>query len=199
MEQEWNIVYDLIEFLARTYSIDVTNRGFIDRCNKVLERESSAYRFVSGRITQITSKSEIEEIDQAITSPLQIVNTHIESALQHLSDKKKPNYRNSIKESISAVEALCQKITANDKATLRQALDLIASSNNKFLAQSFKQALEKIYGYSSSSEGIRHALSDESNLGYEDAKFMLVLCSAFVNYLISKADKVGINLGIAPS
>jgi hypothetical protein len=159
-----------------------------------LERESSAFRFVSGRITQVTSKLEIGEVEQAIASPLQTVNTHLESALQHLSDKKNPNYRNSIKESISAVEALCKKITGKKKATLGDALDQIAENSNIKLAQSFRQGLDKIYGYSSSSDGIRHALSDESNLKYEDAKFMLVLCSAFINYLISKTDAAGINL-----
>lgn len=57
-----------------------------------------------------------------------------------------------------------------------------------------KGAFEKLYGYTSSAKGIRHALLDEPNLGFEDAKFMLVSCSAFVNYLKSKAAKAGINL-----
>lgn len=30
---------------------------------------------------------------------------------------------------------------------------------------------------------------EESNLAFEDAKFMLVSCSAFVNYLVAKAAK----------
>jgi hypothetical protein len=193
-ESDWNIVFEFIEFLPSNYGIDLTNKEFIENCNRVLERESSAFRFVSGRITQVTSKLEIGEVEQAIASPLQTVNTHLESALQHLSDKKNPNYRNSIKESISAVEALCKKITGKKKATLGDALDQIAENSNIKLAQSFRQGLDKIYGYSSSSDGIRHALSDESNLKYEDAKFMLVLCSAFINYLISKTDAAGINL-----
>jgi len=33
---------------------------------------------------------------------------------------------------------------------------------------------------------------DEPNLDIEDAKFMLVSCSAFVNYLVVKAQKAGI-------
>jgi hypothetical protein len=48
-----------------------------------------------------------------------------------------------------------------------------------------------MYGYTSDAEGIRHALMDEPTLESEDAKFMLVSCSAFVNYLRSKAARAG--------
>ena len=33
---------------------------------------------------------------------------------------------------------------------------------------------------------------DEDNLEYEDAKYMLVSCTSFINYLIIKADKAGV-------
>jgi hypothetical protein len=36
--------------------------------------------------------------------------------------RKATDFRNSIKESISAVEAMCQILTGDDKATLGQAL-----------------------------------------------------------------------------
>ena len=44
------------------------------------------------------------------------------------------------------------------------------------------------------SSGIRHALMDESTCDFDDAKFMLVSSSAFINYLISKAQKAGIEI-----
>jgi len=59
---------------------------------------------------------------------------------------------------------------------------------------SLKQGFEKLYGYTSDDDGIRHALLDEANLDMEDARFMLVSCSAFVNYLVVKAQKAGISL-----
>jgi hypothetical protein len=34
----------------------------------------------------------------------------------------------------------------------------------------------------------------ESDLDIEDAQFMLIACSAFINYLVAKADKAGIKL-----
>jgi hypothetical protein len=77
----------------------------------VLESELSGWRFVGDQITKITSKAEIEEIEAALSSPFTPVNTHVDNALKKMSDKKSPDYRNSIKESISAVEALCRIIT----------------------------------------------------------------------------------------
>jgi hypothetical protein len=48
------------------------------------------------------------------------------------------------------------------------------------------KAFESLYGYTSDANGIRHALMDASTLGFADAKFMLVCCSAFVNFLVAK-------------
>jgi hypothetical protein len=57
-----------------------------------------------------------------------------------------------------------------------------------------KEAFHKLYGFTSDAHGIRHALLDEPDLGVEDALFMLVSCSAFVNYLTAKASKAGLKI-----
>lgn len=75
--------------------------------------------------------------------------------MQLLTNKKNPDYRNSIKESISAIEALCKIKTNDDKATLRKALNLIEQKYG--LHPALKGAFEKLYGYSSDADGIRHA------------------------------------------
>jgi hypothetical protein len=56
-----------------------------------------------------------------------------------------------------------------------------------------KKGFSNIYGYTSDAGGIRHALLEEASLHFEDAKYMLVSCSAFVNYLAEKAAKAGIS------
>ena len=63
---EWNNVYDFIEFLStNNFLLAFSTDRFMKKCNKILEREFSAYRFVSGKITSITSHHEIKEIEQA--------------------------------------------------------------------------------------------------------------------------------------
>ena len=53
-----------------------------------------------------------------------------------------------------------------------------------------KTAFEKLSGYTSDSDGIRHGGIDFTNAPAEDAKYMLVSCSAFINYLIEKQSKI---------
>jgi hypothetical protein len=95
-----------------------------------------------------------------------------------------------MKESISAVEAICKLITGDPKAKLGQALNEIEKKTG--LHPALKKAFTSLYDYTSDAQGIRHALKDESNLYFEDAKFMLVSCSAFINYLMTKSSKAGI-------
>jgi hypothetical protein len=204
---EWYEVYNFLEFdnflefVVQNYEnkyAPTRNNDFIESANAILECELSGYRFVSDKIAPITSHEEISSIEKALedTHRLNPVYIHLKTALDLFADRKSPDYRNSIKESISGVEALCVIITNNEKSTLGAALRDIEKRNTVHLHTSLKQSFEKLYGYTSDAQGIRHALGllEEPNLDSEDAKFMLVSCSAFINYLIIKASKAGINL-----
>jgi hypothetical protein len=54
----------------------------------------------------------------------------------------------------------------------------------------FETALSKMYGYTNDAQGIRHSLLSEPTLDADDARFMLVICSALVNYLKTKVPRV---------
>lgn len=192
-EFKWYEVYNFIEFIANNYP-DSDSKHFIDACNNVLEKELSAYRFVGTNIAEITSGQEINEIENAVENSPNNIRDHLKRALGLLSDKKEPDYRNSIKESISSVEAICRQISGNDKATLGNALDIIEKSGEISMHPALKGAFSKLYGYASTDDGIRHALIDKDKSNLEDARFMLIACSAFINYLTVKADKAGIKL-----
>lgn len=188
-ESIWYEKYDFIEFLSR---IDESGLRleFSDKCNNCLEREMAGYRIIDGSIVQITSEEEIVEIEEAITnsSKWSSVNTHLRTSIEFLSNRENPDYRNSVKESISAVESLCVIITGNKKGTLGQALTEIEKQFKVHGA--LKSAFSSLYGYSSDSGGIRHSLlEDDITVTMEDAKFMLVSCSAFINYLKTKTEK----------
>lgn len=179
---EWYDKLNLVEFIFG----DV-DEEWRDRCNLFLKNEFSAYRFVDNIIVEINSKEEIVEIEKAlnIDDKFRPIKTHLSTALKLLSDKKSPDYRNSIKESISAVEALAGIIIGNGNLTLGQALKEVDKKHK--LPGSLKSAFSKLYGYTSGESGIRHALLEEDyTVDIEEARFMLVACSAFVNYLVAK-------------
>lgn len=180
MQNPWNEVFDLIEFIA-IHVQERYRRGLVDFLNKVLKAESSAYRFIDSRIAEITDQTEIDAVEEAAIANAKSISSHLKRALELLSDRKSPDYRNSMKESISAVEAACQEITGKPGATLGQCLGLIKSKRN--LHPAFEQSLIKLYSFTSDSGGIRHAMTDDAEKPtYADAKFMLVSCSALTNY-----------------
>ena len=180
---DWYEVYDFIEFIAQQ-GPPSRKRKFIEACNRFLERENSGYRFVNQQIVEISSQEEIEAVEDAIKSstPYAGAREHLAKALSHFKDRENPDYRNSIKESISAVESLCREIEGTNQAKLSAALKALEKKG--VLHPALKSAFSSLYGYTSDSNGIRHALLEENQLTSSDARFMLVSCSAFVNYVI---------------
>lgn len=182
---DWDEIYCFIEFIVSMNSMVPTR--FVEHCNWALKKEVSGYRIIDGLLVQVNSAEEIQAIEEAIlkSDKFKSVNAHLKTAVNLLSDRKTPNYRNSVKESVSAVEALCKIITNDDKATLGKALSEIEKTYK--LHPALKKGFSAIYGYTSDKGGIRHSLlEDGAIVDFEEAKFMLVTCSAFINYLIMK-------------
>lgn len=190
--REYNSVYDFIEYLIA----HVNRKSFNDAINKTLANGGSGYRVIAGQVSPITNEYSQDEITKGITQSkkhgLKGVATHLDTAVRFLRNSGNPDYRNSIKESISAVESISQSISG--KNTLGSALIKIQKQKLITIHPALQEGFNKIYGYTSDEGGIRHALLNEDKLEQEDAIFMLVSCSAFVNYLIVKADKAGIPL-----
>jgi hypothetical protein len=205
----WWQVYDFLQFAADYYSdekpsVPVSELArslrvpgmrkspreiFTGKCNAVLEREMSGYRFVGGNLIPLSDNAQIEAISAARQSTLQDsfqpARAHLDTALRLFADRQNPSYRNVIKESMLAVEAVAQVVAGRPNATLADALKRIDEAVGVHAA--LNQGFQKIYGYTSDADGIRHALSEQEQLQQEDAQFMLVSCSAFVSYLIAKA------------
>lgn len=179
----WFEMYDFTEYVAGAFHNEVINQVFKIKINQVLENEMSGYRFIDEFIAPIVDNVEIDEIESAIGCKYEGVKRHLSNALEHLSDRKNPDYINSIKESISAVESTLNLISDSTNITLSKAL-----ANLPFeIDSSLNKGFIKLYNWTSSADGIRHGdTGDEIKSSFEEAKYMLVSCSAFINYLIAK-------------
>ena len=162
--------------------------------NRILEDEVAAYRILGSLVVPITNESELAVISDAKSVSYDSVKTHIEKALSLFSDRKTPDYENSIKESISAVEAICCIITgmSGPNATMGKAIKKL-KDNGIHIHSAMENAFASLYGYASDENGIRHGGIEFANAPAEDAKYMMVSCSAFVNYLIEKWSKVNLH------
>lgn len=177
----WYEVYDFVEFSLNYFNSDI----LANYVNAAFDRELSAYRFVNNILTDITEETEIQMLNGALNNnEFPGVKEHLNRALELLSDRKKPDYRNSIKESISAVECLARIICHDSTATLGDALKKIKQKS--VVHPALIEAFNKLYGYTSDEGGIRHAMLDEPNISSADAKFFLLSCTSFINYLKSK-------------
>jgi hypothetical protein len=182
---KWNRVYDFVQFLVQPET------GLRDDLtiflNQALERGGSGYRIINGIVAGIVSEGEVEMLQKTLDEPFsEPVSAHLRRALQLLANRDEPDYRNSIKESISAVESMAKIITGNSKATLGGALKEIEKSGR--MHPVLKEAFQKLYGYTSDEDGIRHAMLAEPKLTAADAKYFLMSCTSFVNYMKSQSN-----------
>lgn len=203
-EGPWHQTYEIIEHLyvseestAKTIAStlgDLTRHRqrvalLKSKLNHVLERELSGYRFIDNVLTPISSPIEVAAIEKAIHD-LEVegqggARQHLLTALELLGKKPAPDYRNSIKESISSIEAIVNRVAGTGGNGVAYALERISAKSP--IHGALKSSFKSLYGYTSDESGIRHSLLEENNIGYEEAAFMLVACSAFASYLTAKS------------
>ena len=95
-------------------------------------------------------------------------------------------FAESVHNSISAVESVARRIAPGSK-TLGIALNEL-EKRGPIDNSPLKAGFEKVYAYTNSGEGIRHAqvFSESSNVGMDEAMFMFGSCAAFATFLVSK-------------
>lgn len=182
---EWYDIYNFIEALVYYTQNEKLNEHFKDEVNIVLESEMSGYRFIGDCIAPIIDEVETKEIENVFDTKYETVKMHLSKGLELLSDRESPDYQNSIKESISAVESIAQVITGTKKD-----LGACIKIMDLDVQKQFTKTLSGLYSWTCQEDGMRHAhTGEELKTGFDEAKFMLVSCSTFINYLISKYEE----------
>lgn len=197
LEAEWYDVLNLIEqcvkYLKRyeeryTNDLDVS---MVEAFNNRFEHFLVGFRFIGQEITPVDSTSEAEAVSTATDDAASIPGArhHLERATELLADRAAPDYPNSIKESISAVEAVVKKVTG--EGTLGKGLTKLETAGLT-IHKSLKSAWSQMYGWTSDDDGIRHGGIEAADADQALAKYVLVTCSAFVSYLIEEGRKAGL-------
>jgi len=189
---DWHYAYSAIEVLllydlsSLVHSYSEIYQQLHDDVNLTLEKENSGYRLIAGKFAPITNPTEIGTIEEALSfTALGGVNEHLTKALSLFADREKPDYANSIKEAISAIESFVQVSTNDGKVTLGKGLKKLEIHKAKI------KAFEALYGYTSDEKGIRHAnFTDAVEVSKSDAKFMLVT----LNYLVEKCQEKDVEI-----
>ncbi len=168
--------YSVVEYIVRTSGRD----AHCQELNQILVRENSGYRLNENcQLVPISNQEELDEVSEAQHSKIDLVALHMNKAVACFADREKPDYDNSIKESVSALEALAQKLSG-EKGTLGALIKKLE------LHPSLKESVSKLYGYASDG-GIRHAKKDgDPEVDFDTAKFVIVTSSALINFITAK-------------
>ena len=96
------------------------------------------------------------------------------------------DWAGSIRESMRAVEAVARQVDPQAPQTLTAALKSL--ERRGALHPALRVAFDKLYGYASDRQGIRHPLLDPAGApaGRDEAAFMLGACASFARYLWRK-------------
>ena len=191
----WNRILDMLEYVCKWVNMNIPHYDYLKdilndfeaNINDEFDRLDYGYRIVNHCVTDITADAEIEAINEALNNSKDNVNVHLQSAIKNYSARPNPDVRNSIKESISAVEAICRELTGEN--TLGSALKRL-EDNGVVIHKMLKDEFVKFYVYTNDpSSGIRHAIMDNDGTyvpSKDEAYYMIVSCSAFINYLRRK-------------
>lgn len=184
----FNVVFDLVEFIIQNSNFspnasDEIAQAFVD-CR-------AAYRVIDKQIVAVGNQQQAEAFERAVVDAGANEAT---GARKHLiaaaSALRQGDWTGCVRESIHAVESVAVRLAPGTN-TLGAALKMVEKQGHIHAA--LKAAFEKLYGYSSDQEGVRHALvfDNEAKVDEVDALFMLGACAAFVSYLLARGGTGG--------
>jgi hypothetical protein len=157
-----------------------------------LRYSRAAYRVIDKQvICPIASTAEHATIVKAFAD---LDATQFKGARAHLrnaaSNLTAGEFADSVRESIHAVESVCQ--TLDPSADLSKALARLEQKIS--IHGGMRKGFTSLYGYTSDEDGIRHALLEggQARVDEADALFMIGACAAFVSYLLNKARTNGL-------
>lgn len=188
----------LLEFLEAFMNDKDIDDTFAERMRFLFEIHGAAYWLDSshGRhlFVPIASKEQAEATRQAVDTVEQSgvapgAATHLGHAVEHLNAGR---YADSIRESIHAVESVARVIDLEANKNLGAALKSLERAG-LLRHPALREAFDKLYGYTSDEEGVRHALLEQNaaDVDLDDALFMYGACASFAAYLVNNHRKSG--------
>ena len=173
-------IYDAFVHLESRHDIDMC----LASINQAL-KNSPHYYFDKGKFVLKRSAEIQEAIDRAETSRYKQARTHLKEAADLLYDDDKPNYGGSMMASIKALELVVREITG--KKDIKKGIHSLEEKGIK-LHGKFQEAIINLYDFTSN-DGVRHAHPNPVQNDEETALFMLVVCSAIINFIEARLPK----------
>ncbi|MEH6462136.1 hypothetical protein [Chitinimonas sp. JJ19] len=181
-----------------------TSRGEIQayiagEIQRLFLEERLAYEFDEGTVRRRGRKHTTDLITRTqvvLGNPeLQSARRHYEKALQFFRNPTNPDYENSIKEAVCAVEAAGKILFPTSKAsTLGDLIKWLRYPNNVAVPKAICQTFEGIYAFRSGGEGIGHGGTQGGKATLEVTEYVLALSASQIIYLVDIANASDIDV-----
>ena len=194
----FNKVFDLLRFVVRHSKCPPI---FVRMMMRVFTECRLAYKIDKGKPPTIVPAVTGVEGDVVIESLKTLREAGLRGSTEHLRNAcdciNKGDWAGSIRESIHTVESVARNLAPEAK-TLKPALASIADHGG--LHPALKDGFNKLYGYTSDEQGVRHPLldSEKAKVGMDEAVFMLGACASFASYLWRKHNASSLDPGSSP-
>ena len=202
-ELEWEKIYDFCErlhnYLARATGYFWNDefqeketkaevQSFIaEELQRLFEEESLAFEFSQGLVHRrgrkhtidLTARAKIVLGDPRLTS----ARKHYDKALAFFRNPSKPDFENTVKEAVCAVEAAGKALFPEAQAkTLGDLTKWLSSSQEKIIPKTLIQTISGTYAYRCGGDGVGHGGSVGGAATKEVAEYVLAICASQVIY-----------------
>lgn len=175
-------VLDLLELLAK-------DQGIACAIKEEFEAHGAAWRLdTAGSAYPFFVPCGTEEQSQAVTNAISdLRNSGFNAGEEHLKNAalaiRENRYRDSVGDSMKAIESVACHIAPGNKKTLGKALQELVNCGT--LPHEFKVAIDGLWRFANAEPGIRHAGSENriSDVGPDEAVAIFGVCACFASYL----------------
>jgi hypothetical protein len=212
---EWPKVYDFCERLHShlaheigyednygDYSVQIS-RGDVQayiaaELQRLFLEEGLAYEFTDGVVRRrgrkhtvdLTAKSQVVLGDPKLHG----ARRHFDKALQFFCHPTRPDYENTVKEAVCAVEAAGKVLFPMAKAsTLSDVIKWLGSTTEVSVPKAVCQTLTGVYAFRNGADGVSHGGASGGKATLEVTEYILGVCASQIIYFVDLANGMEVN------
>lgn len=158
--------------------------------------EFFAYEFIKGSVTRKGRRHTVKTTDQAqyvmSDNRLQNARIHYSKALSFFSNRKQPDYANTVKEAVCAVESAGKDLFPQAKAsTLGDLINWLKNKNNNIaIPPALINTLSSIYALRNSGKEVAHGSASGGEITAAIAEYILSVSASTIIYFVDLANSL---------
>lgn len=166
-----------------------------DELQRLFLEEGLAYEFADGVVRRRGRRHTVEMVARSqvvLGDPLLLsARTHYEKALRFFRHPSNPDYENSVKEAVCAVEAVGKLLFPLAKAsTLGDVIRWLGTTTELSVPKAICQTFTGTYAFRSGGDGVGHGAANGGKATPEVTEYILAVSASQIIYLVDLANSL---------